>query len=285
MDYKFIIFLGIIAVLFLLPGKKNSQKIDTPFIKVLIEEWIEPLLSAFILALLIITFTAQAFRIPSGSMKPTLEINDRILANKFIYKFTKPKVGDIIIFICPDEIGKDYIKRLIAGPGDIIQMKELPEGTSLGFSRIGSDWTLNGQLIPNDGNPSGLRATLNALPISLPDKFCIKKINGIWKSNKIEITDDLAGQLSRLRALYLNHKRLEIYPQIPSGRCYYNPVNKKNYRKLEEGLEIPEGQYFALGDNSDNSRDSRYWGFVPGEYIKGRAFFTFWPLDRFHKLY
>jgi len=88
----------------------------------LMKEWIEPIIIAVILALIIRTFVVQAFKIPTGSMKATLMEGDRILVNKFIYKFVQPKRGDVIVFISPEDKKKDFIKRLVGLPNENIQI-------------------------------------------------------------------------------------------------------------------------------------------------------------------
>ena len=82
-----------------------------------LREWIESLVIAVILALVIRTFVVQAFKIPTGSMRTTLLEGDRILVNKFLYKFQEPKRGDVIVFKYPGDMKKDFIKRLIATEG------------------------------------------------------------------------------------------------------------------------------------------------------------------------
>ncbi len=89
-----------------------------------LREWLEALVVALILALVIRTFVVQAFKIPTGSMKPTLQVGDRILVNKFIYKFKEPQRGDIIVFKYPEDEKKDYVKRLIAVGGERIGIKD-----------------------------------------------------------------------------------------------------------------------------------------------------------------
>lgn len=79
---------------------------------------------AFILAMGIKTFVVQPFIIPSGSMIPTLEINDRVLVNKFIFRFRQPARGDVVVFISPDSAGVDYIKRVIAVAGDTVDIRD-----------------------------------------------------------------------------------------------------------------------------------------------------------------
>lgn len=88
-----------------------------------IREWVESLVIAIILALVIRTFVVQAFKIPTGSMRPTLVEGDRILVNKFIYNFREPKRGDIIVFKYPGDEKKDFIKRLIATEGESLEIK------------------------------------------------------------------------------------------------------------------------------------------------------------------
>ncbi len=91
----------------------------------LIKEWIEPILLAILLALIIRTFFFQAYKIPTGSMRPTLMENDRVLVNKFIYHFHEPKRSDIIVFRYPgDGKKRDFIKRLVGLPGDEIEIKQ-----------------------------------------------------------------------------------------------------------------------------------------------------------------
>ncbi len=104
--------------------------------KSVIREWVESIIIAFILAMFIRTFIAQAFKIPSGSMRPTLVEGDRILVNKFIYGakipwtdfrlpgFRKPQRGDIVVFIYPEDTERDFIKRLIATEGEAVQIKD-----------------------------------------------------------------------------------------------------------------------------------------------------------------
>ncbi|MDP2921668.1 MAG: signal peptidase I [Candidatus Omnitrophota bacterium] len=88
----------------------------------LVKEWVEPIIIAVILALIIRTFVVQAFKIPTGSMRMTLVEGDRILVNKFIYRFKQPERGDVIVFISPEDKKKDFIKRLVGLPGETIQI-------------------------------------------------------------------------------------------------------------------------------------------------------------------
>lgn len=89
-----------------------------------IREWIESIIIAVILALFVRAFVIQAFKIPTGSMKPTLNENDRIFVNKYIYRFKEPQRGDITVFKSPEDPKKDFIKRLIAAGGETVQIKD-----------------------------------------------------------------------------------------------------------------------------------------------------------------
>jgi len=175
-------------------------------------EYAEAAAIAVLLALFIRTFIVQAFKIPSGSMKPTLLIGDHILVNKFLYggkipyfrstliPITDPERGDVIVFIYPVDKSKDFIKRVIGLPGDRIEIFD---------NKI----TVNGK--PYD------------------DK------HGYY-SNPEEKTGN------------------------PGGKDKFGPVT------------VPENHFFVMGDNRDHSYDSRFWGFVRSDSIKGKAFMIYW---------
>ena len=167
----------------------------------LMKEWVEPIVIAVILALIIRTFVVQAFKIPTGSMRPTLIEGDRILVNKFIYKFREAKRGEVIVFISPEDKKKDFIKRLIGLPNEKIQI-------------------LNGAVLINDN--------------ALSEDAILK-------------------------------------------RQYYN---RGDFGEEGQSVTAPNDAYFVLGDNSNSSRDSRYWGFMPKKYLLGRAFLIYWPPNR-----
>jgi signal peptidase I len=169
---------------------------------------VEVVVTAVILALIIRTFVVQAFKIPTGSMRPTLIEGDRILVNKFIYKFTNPKRGDIVVFKYPEDKKKDFIKRLIAVQGETVRIV--------------------------DGD--------------------------------IYIDDVLVESPQKIKQIYYYNK-----PGTPYGE---NSIS----------IKVPRDSYFVLGDNSASSRDSRYWGFVPAKYMVGKAFVTYWPLNRIRLL-
>jgi len=200
-------------------------------------EWTEALIVAGILALIIRSFVIQAFKIPSGSMEDTLLVGDHLLVNKFIYgtqvpfageqryfPVRDPKRGDIIVFEWPvDTINenlqwysrKDFIKRIVAIPGDRVSIKEK-------------------QLYVN-GEPFNIDEEVHKSPRTYPGCDDI----GSWTRSASERVRDCMNETT-----------------------------------------VPTDSYFVLGDNRDNSRDSRFWGFVPRENIKGLAFIKYWSWDR-----
>ena len=185
-----------------------------------LREYAEAAAIAVLLALFIRTFVVQAFKIPSGSMRPTLIEGDHILVNKFIYgvkipflrktiiPIKEPKRGDIIVFIYPEDRSKDFIKRVIGLPGEKIEV-------------TGRNVYINGNV--------------------LNDKYGHYENPGESWGN-------------------------------PAGKCKYCSVT------------VPDDNYFVMGDNRENSQDSRYWGYVPFESIKGKAFIIYWSGRNWRRL-
>ena len=177
-----------------------------------LQEYIEAIILAILIAFFIRTFVIQAYKIPSGSMKPTLLIGDHILVSKFNYGVKLPlirstlipvgthKRGDIVVFIYPEDRSKDFIKRLIGLPGDTIEIRDK-------------------QII------------LNGLP---------------WSDSHGVNVDSL------------------IIPGSVQPRDNFGPVT------------VPEGALFVMGDNRDESYDSRFWGFVPMKDVMGKALIIYW---------
>ena len=222
--------------------KKNKIKsnVKSPF-----REWVEAILIAFFLAMFIRTFFVQAFKIPSGSMIPTLLPGDRILVNKFLYgpqiPFTdvklpvlkNPERGDVIVFVYPESADKR----------NFISLKHYLDDESLGsvFKRL--------FLFFRDTSA----------------KDYIKRLIGL-PGETIEI---------RNGDIYIDG-RLVDNSQIRKG-IY---LNEGPYGQSEQIVEIAKNSYYCLGDNSSSSRDSRYWGFVDKKYLIGKAMLIYWPINR-----
>lgn len=216
------------------------------------EEWMDFLKTAFIavlLALLIRTFFLEPFNIPSGSMKPTLEVGDYLFVHKPAYGYSRhsfpfslapidgrlmaegrtPQRGDVVVFKLPTNTRIDYIKRLIGMPGDAIQV-------------IDGEVYLNRKKLPRE--PVGL-----------------KKIN--------------EGGMTRVVHEYIQ--------TLPEGAMFhiYEEADNKPLDNTEEFV-VPPGHYFMMGDNRDNSQDSRVLnmvGYVPVENFVGRASFIFFSTN------
>jgi signal peptidase I len=205
---------------------KDSANIK---VKSTFREYAEALAIAILLALFIRTFVIQAFKIPSGSMKPTLIVGDHLLVNKFTYgiripaidrfliQFDTPKRGDILVFKWPKDETKDFIKRVIGVEGDIIEIK-------------------NDILYINGGK----------VVTEYVDKY-----------NDNDISD-----ADRYEEFLGEHKHYIL----------------DQYVKYEDfgPVKVPKNSIFVMGDNRDNSQDSRYWGFVTLNKIKGKAIIIYW---------
>jgi signal peptidase I len=193
------------------------------------------------------SFLAEPFRIPSGSMMPSLLVGDFILVNKFTYGLRlpvtdtkilalgEPSRGDVVVFRYPLQKGVDYIKRVVGVPGDQIAYKN-------------KTLFVNGQPMP-----------MTAAGIYQGEG------GGARETGSLQAVEDLTG---------VTHPVL-IRPMVPD----FGP----DCRVLTSGpITVPPGQYFVMGDNRDNSNDSRCWGLVPERNLVGKAFIIWfsWDWDR-----
>lgn len=198
--------------------KKMPKEVKTAPKKSKLRENLEAIAIAILLALVIRTFVVQAFKIPSGSMKETLQIGDHILVNKFIYgikipftgktliPISEPERGDVVVFKFPEDPKKDFIKRVIGVPGDVIEIR----------------------------------------------------------NKKIYINHKLLG---KGHAVYTDP---HIIPAGGEPRDNLGPI------------KVPPDSLFMMGDNRDQSYDSRFWGFVRYRAVKGKAFMIYWSWDSDH---
>ncbi len=191
------------------------------------------------------SFVVEPFRIPSGSMLPTLQSGDLILVNKFslgvrlpvidkkVLDTGAPKRGDIIVFRYPVDTDIDYIKRVVALPGDEIAYMD---------KRL----FVNGQEVKNvrDGD------------YFEPDRVAY-----------VSQFDEQLGDVNH--KILMDNDRGQEYTTI----WQFPHIDACQYGRNGVKCKVPEGEYFAMGDNRDNSADSRYWGFVPDKNIVGKAFF------------
>ena len=213
-------------------------------------EWCNTVYFAGFVASFVMFFFIQAFKIPSESMQNTLLVGDNLFVNKAAYGFRIPltnirfgefsqiKPGDIIVFRFPakdrkqincgdSQYGRDFVKRVIAMPGDTVEVKE-------------------GQLFVNG----------NKVPLQGYERY-----------------ENIA------RVPYRPEEDLEMYQQVWENHeldNYYGMYLRDNFGPVK----VPENHYFGMGDNRDNSCDSRFWGPIPRENIKGKAWFIHWPFSR-----
>jgi signal peptidase I len=236
-----------------------------------LREYFESLVVTAVMALFGMTFVVQAVKVPTGSMQNTINIGDHLLVNKFIFAPGPPlpflpqreiRRGDIIVFKYPGKYQGEarfrdnpvvddtapnnlpyktnYVKRVIGLPGDRVEVRD-------------TQVLINGQPLEE-----------NIIPARNPPP------------NDLDTPEDENGApLTLLGA-----------PQPPPADAAYSvyvdpPQHAPSSRRPVEGekFDVPEGHYFVMGDNRDNSQDSRYWGYVPRDAIIGRAMFVYWSFD------
>ena len=205
----------------------------------LLVEYARSFFPVLLFVLVLRSFIAEPFRIPSNSMMPTLLTGDFILVNKFTYGIRlpvsdtkvialgEPRRGDVVVFRYPENPREDYIKRVIGLPGDVIEYRN-------------KVLTVNGERVPDVTETTYV---------------------GVGSGREMtgaELREEQLGELA--------HKIL-VDPRVQRG-----PVGEGRWI-------VPEGHYFAMGDNRDNCLDSRFWGFVPERNLVGRAFFIWMNWD------
>jgi signal peptidase I len=209
-------------------------------------DWTAGLFPVILVVFLLRSFLFEPFKIPSGSMIPTLLVGDLILVNKYHYGIRlpvinkkilanhDPKRGDVMVFRYPIDPSIDYIKRVIGVPGDEV-------------AYINKQLTVNGKPEP------------------------VQPLADFYDEDSLRYFPQLRENLDGVEHNILNDK------SRPPGVVPFDSFpGKENCRYSPEGVtcKVPPGSYFMMGDNRDNSQDSRFWGFVPDENIVGKAFFV-----------
>jgi len=225
-------------------SKKRPPGADEP----VLVEYAKSFFPVILVVFLVRSFIVEPFKIPSGSMMPTLLAGDFILVNKFTYGLrvpilnntfltvNKPARGDVIVFHYPPNPSIDYIKRVVGLPGDKVAYQD---------KRL----TINGQpvAVENAGYYEYVMSGLNVVQAKQYHEQLGTKQHDI-------LVHDVVG----------NYESDTIGAKFAEG----------------EEITVPDGQYLAMGDNRDNSSDSRVWGFVPEQNLVGKAFFIWMNFDQ-----
>jgi signal peptidase I len=212
-------------------------------------DWTAGLFPVILVVFLLRSFLFEPFKIPSGSMVPTLLVGDLILVNKYHYGIRLPVInkkiisnhevarGDVMVFRFPEDTSVDFIKRVAAIPGDEV-------------SYLNQKLYVNGQLVP------------------------VQSQGDYYDEDSMQYRTRFMEKLGeKEHQLLVNPLRQPLFhPDRRDGPFPY----QDNCKYSPEGVtcKVPAGYYYMLGDNRDNSRDSRFWGFVPDENIVGKAFFV-----------
>jgi signal peptidase I len=216
--------------------------------------WVEYSASFFpviLIVFLLRSFLVEPFKIPSSSMVPTLLVGDFILVNKFAYGIRlpvanrkvigidNPQRGDVMVFRFPEDPSLDYIKRVVGLPGDRLEYRN---------KRL----SINGEPVPTRQMDDYLSRERM--------QFSHRYVETLGAAgHQILLDEDAPAFMSPSRSFPF------------SGNC--------NYNMSGFSCTVPPGHYFMMGDNRDNSSDSRVWGFVPDENIVGKAFFIWLNLN------
>ncbi len=219
-------------------------------------DWTAGLFPVILVVFILRSFLFEPFKIPSGSMIPTLLVGDLILVNKFTYglrlpvlnvKLTEgntPQRGDVMVFRYPPNPNLDYIKRVVGLPGDEV-------------AYLNKRLTINGQPVPTQPAPE------------------------FFDEDSMRYAKQFQETLgTHTHNILIDDNR----PAFVSGAENFS--GRDNCRYSVEGVvcKVPKNHYFMMGDNRDNSLDSRYWGFVPDQNIVGRAFFIWMNFSNWKRI-
>lgn len=242
-------------------GRRGIEKVDGDIVQarqqVLAQpwwlDWTAGLFPVILAVFLLRSFFFEPFKIPSGSMVPTLLVGDLILVNKYHYGVRLPVInrkiidnhspqrGDVMVFRYPRDTSIDYIKRVVGVPGDEVAFYNQ-------------------------------RLTINGVPVEM------KPLGEYYDEDARRYSSMFTEKLGDVEhRILVDPKRQSFVPGAD------NFPFRENCRYSAEGVacKVPEGHYFMMGDNRDNSQDSRYWGFVPEQNIVGRAFFIWMNFSNF----
>ncbi|MDO4433600.1 MAG: signal peptidase I [Alysiella sp.] len=215
------------------------------------------------------TFVAEPFQIPSSSMRPGLVKGDFILVNKFAYGIRVPVLnsvaiptgkierGDVVVFNYPLRPELNYIKRIVGVSGDVIEYKDK---ILMVNGEVQTETPVGSYTYPDDNNPQ--------------QEWVAERFQAALNGKQFDVLKKV--------------DRPSFEPRFINEYSYYNNGLKEHCTYFDEGsafkCTVPEGKYFAMGDNRDSSADSRYWGFVDDRLIVGKAFFVWLNLNELGRI-
>lgn len=238
----------------------------------------ETIVTVVVLVLILQRFYVGNFMVPTGSMETTIMPRDRIFGNMVVYKFKLPKRNDIVVFKEPVENKVLYTKRLMGLPGEEIQIrhghlfingKELLDREYSALGELG----LNKWIVPKKGDEITIVPGMDYSKVYEVQNFDIAKVQNLLLENgNTNVVEKLLPKLK----FYIDGKE--------TGMILDYLHNKEVLKKIIQGESVSvildENYYFMLGDNTNGSYDSRFWGFVKDSRIRGKAVLRFWPLNR-----
>lgn len=239
-------------------------------------KFMSSLFPMLLLVFMIRSFIIEPFQIPSGSMMPTLLVGDFILVKKFAYGIKNPfnqkmlfrvgypNRGDVIVFKYPKNPKLDYIKRVIGKPGDKVVYNIISKKLTIYPQDQHNMHTQSLPVVYSNITPSNFfqefytteNGSVDTIFVEIESHYENKSSRGI---RLIQTTEELCG------------KKHDILTMIPPGDQKFFTMYDQHKTHLISEWVVPEGEYFVMGDNRDNSADSRYWGYVPERNVIGKA--------------